>query len=459
MKKLIVLVLAGGIMVATRADKTWLEATTDDGLKWAYNIVDGGAVIVGREYYTAIPNYPYYNSYTYEFNYALPSIPSNTVGAVTIPAELNGYPVIGISSYAFHDCSEITSLSIPPTITNIVGRAFSECKKLHEVHIDDLEMLYSRIHFGGAHFFSGAQDVDLYVGGVLTTQVEIPEGVTSINAYAFYNWRNLTKVELPSSVTNIGSYAFYGCSGLERIEFPENLSAIGSYAFYGCGLTDVSIPPNMPIIGERAFGGCGNLKSMELASFRFKSADGGSLYSDWANRLSNIVDASNVTNLIFESGIETIQGGVSAFTNLTSITIPESVTNIAANAFDNCSRLQTEWTKALAKLSVQGIGSGARYDLAGYVADRTIASVTVDRDAAIDEFVLTEGKVFDCAIRIVNASSAAVHITLPEGYTYESFVGAAPLTIPPNSTNMLTITRTGTDTFLVSRRQLQAIGR
>ena len=455
-KKLLLVAMAAGVNGLVHAD--YLTETVD-GISWAYRIEGDVAVIASRSSYDKVSSSSWSGSgWEWVWTYR-PSIDSNTVGSVSIPSSLGGKPVTSIESWAFYNCAKINSLSLPSSITNISGGVCFP--KIDELHLPNLEMLYNGIHFQelSSHPISAAPDADLYVDGKLTTEVVIPDGVTTIGDYAFSGWRNLTKVELPSSVTNIGSYAFYGCSGLERIEFPKNLSAIGSYAFYGCGLTDVSIPPKMPIIGERAFGGCGSLKSMELASFRFKFANGGSLYSDWANRLSNIVDASNVTNLIFESGIETIQGGVSAFTNLTSITIPESVTNIAANAFDNCSRLQTEWTKALAKLSVQGIGSGARYDLAGYVADRTIASVTVDRDAAIDEFVLTEGKVFDCAIRIVNASSAAVHITLPEGYTYESFVGAAPLTIPPNSTNMLTITRTGTDTFLVSRRQLQAIGR
>ena len=98
-----------------------------------------------------------------------------------------------------------------------------------------------------------------------------------------------------------------------------------------------------------------------------------------------------------------------------------------------------------------------RYALADHAADRAIASVTVDRDCAIDSFVLKDGKVYDCVVRVVNTSASEVHLTLPAGYVYETFKGAKPLTIPANSRNILTITRTTGDTFLVSREELQTV--
>ena len=98
-----------------------------------------------------------------------------------------------------------------------------------------------------------------------------------------------------------------------------------------------------------------------------------------------------------------------------------------------------------------------RYALAASPADRAIASVTVDRDCAIDQFVLTDGKVYDTVLRVVNTSASEVHLTLPAGYVYETFKGATPLTIPANSRNMLTITRTTGDTFLVTREELETV--
>ena len=66
-----------------------------------------------------------------------------------------------------------------------------------------------------------------------------------------------------------------------------------------------------------------------------------------------------------------------------------------------------------------------------------------------------DGKVYDCVVRIVNTASRTVKVTLPNGYTYETFKGTKPLTIPASSRNILTITRTADRTFLVSRRELE----
>ena len=83
--------------------------------------------------------------------------------------------------------------------------------------------------------------------------------------------------------------------------------------------------------------------------------------------------------------------------------------------------------------------------------------MTVSGDTSIDSFLLTDGQVFDMAIRIVNVAESAVRLSLPSGYDYETMGSADPLEIPASSTNMVTITRTAAKTFLVSRQQLRAV--
>ena len=458
MKKLIMVALAGGIMLSARADSDYLTETVD-GISWAYKVVDDVAVIVSRSTYgkIKIPTslYPYYD---YEWGWChYPSIYSNTVGVVSIPSYLGGKPVTSIDSYSFYNCDKISALTIPSSITNISAHSsIIYCDGLTAIHIDDLEALYSRIHLDGTLFKNG---IDLYVGGQVVTEAVIPEGVTTINAYAFCNWDKLTKVVLPSTLETIGAHAFSGCSGLSKVIFPEGMTSIGYQAFYGCsGLAEIYIPSSMKFIGYDAFRRCFRLRDVALPKmyFGYVSINGEFGYINYA--LDTFFEVDRIRNLTIESEIGTIGRELWAFTNLTSITIPQSVTNIAADAFENCPRLRAEWFKTLSAVSAKGVGAEARYDLADYAADRTIASVTVDGDAAIDEFVLTDGKVYDCVLRIVNAASKTVRITLPKGYAYESFAGASPLTLPANSTNMLTITRTGAATFLVSRRRLQSIG-
>ncbi|MCR5752226.1 MAG: hypothetical protein K6G91_09700 [Kiritimatiellae bacterium] len=99
----------------------------------------------------------------------------------------------------------------------------------------------------------------------------------------------------------------------------------------------------------------------------------------------------------------------------------------------------------------------APYALTDSVEDRAIASVQVDCDCAIDEFVLKDGVVFDAVIYIENVADDEVTLTLPTGYEYRAFKGAKPLTIPAKSQHILTITRVADRTFLVSREELEAV--
>jgi hypothetical protein len=123
-----------------------------------------------------------------------------------------------------------------------------------------------------------------------------------------------------------------------------------------------------------------------------------------------------------------------------------------------------DWYRALANLVANGGGSSGgetaavpdpRYDITARPADRSVATVTVDGDMAIDSFVLSKGKVYDTVLRVINVSGVDATLSLPQGYIYEQFKGAKPLVIPPASTNLLTITRTADKVFFVSREELE----
>ena len=454
MKKTLLLMAVGVLGLALNA----AYETTPDGLTWKYEIKGDKAVIVCREDTIKTGTCPYEKYVTVY----IASISSNTVGAVTIPETLGGCPVVSIEHDAFKNCKKITSLSIPHSVTNIgsltwggeepmKGGVFGGCSGLTEIHIDDLSMMYSGIKFqnAGDTPFYVSPSANLYVGEGLITEAVITDGSTEINDYAFYRWQGLSQIAIPQSVTNIGKYAFYNCKGLKEVSFalPAKLKTIGEAAFAECdNLASVSIPASVVDIGESAFR-CGRTTGLSLVLPKV----------DYGRELTSIVEASRVTNLIIKAEISAMPYSVATFTNLVNITIPSSITHLPKDYFSKCLRLNAEWTKTIANLSANGIGMETRYDLSDYVVDRSIASISIDSDSAIDEFVLVEGKVYDVAIRIINKAASAVHITLPPGYTYESFIGAAPLTLPAKSTNMLTITRTGDKTFLVARRQLQTI--
>ena len=126
---------------------------------------------------------------------------------------------------AFSDCSGLTSLTIPSSVTSIGEYAFEGCSGL--------------------------------------TSLTIPSSVTSIGEYAFYGCSGLTSLTIPSNVTSIGESAFHGCSGLTSLTIPSSVTSIGYCAFLGCsGLTSFTIPSSVTSIGWGAFCGCSGLTSI-----------------------------------------------------------------------------------------------------------------------------------------------------------------------------------------------------
>ena len=125
-----------------------------------------------------------------------------------------------LGSCAFLNCSGLTSLSLPSSLTSIKYRAFYGCSGL--------------------------------------TSLSLPSGITSIDWNAFSGCSGLTSLTLPSSLTSIDSGAFSGCSGLTSLSLPSGLTSIGDGAFRGCsGLTSIYVyTEKLPNMGSDVFDGC-----------------------------------------------------------------------------------------------------------------------------------------------------------------------------------------------------------
>ena len=124
--------------------------------------------------------------------------------------------------------SNIISVTLPDTVTSIGAYAFYNCTNLAEINIPD-----SVTSIGAAAFF----------GCKSLTEIKIPEGVTSIADYTFFGCENLASVTIPSSVTSFGEYAFRQCKSLASVTIPDNVTNIGDYAFSDCdNLASVTIP-------------------------------------------------------------------------------------------------------------------------------------------------------------------------------------------------------------------------
>lgn len=183
-----------------------------------------------------------------------------------IPSSLtvNGikYHVTSIGDYAFDGRSDITYLSLQYSIKSIGKYAFRDCGNSMTVNIANLNS-WCKMELGNEHSspLSSAGKVLLY--DVETTSISIPETVTSISSYTFYQCRSITSLHIPSCVTSIGSSAFEDCTGLTSVTFSEGLTSIGGSSFEGCkNLTSITIPSTVTSIALNAFKNCANLNTI-----------------------------------------------------------------------------------------------------------------------------------------------------------------------------------------------------
>ena len=137
------------------------------------------------------------------------------LSSITLPSSLT---IIG--SYAFQNCSSLKSIDIPNPVTKIGASAFNGCSSLSSVTITN------STNFDGTQIFSNCNELKSIV---------IPNLVTKLGQGIFSNCRSLSSVTVPSSVTSIDASVFSGCSSLTSIIFQGTLTSINGYNnFQGC---------------------------------------------------------------------------------------------------------------------------------------------------------------------------------------------------------------------------------
>jgi len=230
-----------------------------------------------------------------------------------------------IGNGAFSECTNMTSLTIPNSVTDVGNYAFRGCVSIASPIYNAHVFAFMPTSWSGPFVIpDGITSIASAAFSQCTglTSVTIPDGVTRISAGAFSGCSGLTSVSLPNSVTEIEASAFAGCTALPAITLPANLESIGKSVFMDCrSLTSITVPNSVTTIGSSAFEGCGQLTSVELS-----------------NSITEIpehlfVQCSSLSSLTIPEGVTTIGDGAFNFCySLNTITIPASVTQIGGTS-------------------------------------------------------------------------------------------------------------------------------
>ena len=262
--------------------------------------------------------------------------------SITIPDS-----VTTIGNSAFFGCSGLTSIAIPDSVISVGDAAFANCNGVTQIEVDTNNPSYCSVD--GVLYSKDKTMLLCYPAGKTTpSDVAIPDSVTAIGNYAFYNCSSLTGITIPDNVTSIGDCAFYYCSKLTSITIPDNVTSIGDCVFYYCSkLTSITIPDGVTTIGNYVFYYCSSLTGITIP-------DGVTTIGDYV-----FYYCSSLTSITIPDGVTTI--GDYAFydcSSLTSITIPDSVISIGESAFRYCNGL----TSVMIPDSVTTIGDCAFFN-------------------------------------------------------------------------------------------------
>lgn len=178
--------------------------------------------------------------------------------------------LVSVGTGAFRDCTSLTVVTLPDSLTYIVSYMFYGCENLKVIVISDSVNYIAERAFGGCKSLTNIEIPDdvtyigeaAFAGCASFSRIEIPNGVTSIGNSMFSGCTSLKDIIIPYSVTSIGNYAFNKCTSLASIVIPDRVTSIGSSAFGWCeSLTNIIIPDSVTEIGNYAFYCCKKLTS------------------------------------------------------------------------------------------------------------------------------------------------------------------------------------------------------
>ena len=292
--------------------------------------------------------------------------------------------------------------------------------------------------------------------------VMIPEGVSEIGDRAFQGCKDLVSVTIPKGVMSIGYGAFDGCSGLTSVAISEGVTSIGNRAFSNCGqLEQIVLPASLEKIEPDAIpvsgGGLIRIKKSELKRIEVDPENGfyrsmdGVLYNKDQTVLLKIPPKHAFTSFVIPDGVTEIgteackncenlqqvimpstlkkigDGAFEGACELSAAEIPESVTEIGASAFFECSLTSIQLPDGLQSIGryafcSQSIGKfGAPRIKHAVVIPKTVTNLGKCAFGGFDEITVYDTITPD-------AKPCGEHVDSINGY-YNSIVGWIGLNI------------------------------
>lgn len=383
-----------------------------------------------------------------------------------------GEGITRIGDYTFNTLTKVESITWPSTLESVGTLSFASMP------------LMSAFPQGSSIATIGER---AFSGWTTATELTLPETLVTIGTGAFGSWKPAS-LTIPASVRTINASAFSGWTNLETLVIENGVETIGANAFASTKLTEVNIPASVISLDATSFGG-NNIAAINVdeANTAYCSV-GGVLYTKDKDQLircpegyqgevvmdpacTAIVDRAfyncpGVDSVVLSQNLVSIGGDCFEGTSITSITIPESVTEISSGAFASCGELVNATVNAsvdalpsmlfsgCSKLETVTIGE----DVGGYGAScfqgcSSLTGVTsIAGAASIPEYCfymcssLAHFDIPDSVTYIGNSAfaecGALEEIVIPEGvtsigmYAFQRCSSITELTVPAGITSI-----------------------
>lgn len=317
--------------------------------------------------------------------------------------------VTTIGDSAFEGCKNVATLSLgnvdSSNLSKIGSKAFKGVSKVNEI------VLPNNVNEISLEAFSGCTSL-------VSFNISNSSKLEIIADKAFYGTTNLESINIPNGVISIGESAFYNTKAMTNIDISlsdSKLESVGNSAFENSKITHINLPATLILLDEEAFKGCTSLSSVIFAEEAFKNSDNPAIlkstfenckelhYIKLPNFITSIEEdafyraslkdgidsvAESIHNNAFRNssfedsfddgfvkigsvllrytgdkvvldasdlqGITILSANVFASSNIESISIPSSVEEIRASAFENCQSLKSVNIASDAALSIIG---------------------------------------------------------------------------------------------------------